>query len=300
MKSHATGARELGNVRDAFLRFFKEEAPSFDTALLIRVGKNREPAPREATRARARELAAILNFAVLLESECRHAVALVDRFPHVASRDLAFNISKQASVQLNWSWPGHAPSTALDGHALSRVDLRRIFCTPPLAELATLMLSAKRTREGGLSQAARRAALHLSEAVVSSLAESRVLGGVTAIEILIGEIGMRTDRLERRIRALVGADRYASLRGKAMFDARNAYVHDGGEASEPVAQRAIALAAEVVCKVADLVRVFRSKQQLTNYLDVVVAADSALDGCPAEHVGGLKGVRHHRRSGDTP
>lgn len=139
-----------------------------------------------------------------------------------------------------------------------------------------------------------RAATRAFDAIHAPTFDARLLGAVTAVEILVGDQSGGWNSLKQRVRALLGKG-HEAFRADEVWSARHAYVHDGAEISPVAALLSCGLAASVLFHVAALAGRCKTRDALISYLDLLVAVDrtSALWAGGAESP--LKTIQLHLR-----
>lgn len=146
------------------------------------------------------------------------------------------------------------------------------------------------TRDSPMRDTVLRAAVRIFDSIHASSFDSRLLGSVTAIEILIGDQAGGWRELKRRTRSLLGPGEDV-FRADEVWSARHDYVHQGGEVEPVAALLACGLATSVLFHVAALAGRCKTRAALAGYLDLLAAAqrsDALWEGLPTNPTAQLR------------
>lgn len=157
---------------------------------------------------------------------------------------------------------------------MSRSELKRFLNQKNFAGLTNILLTQGRNISKSLHNTINQAAIRLADAIHSISPSSQLLGSVTAIEILLSELGDPYDVIKKRLSSLIGSDAYALHNGDNIFNARHRYVHRGDEIFEfKMSTEAIVLSILALLNYSNATTKFSSKQDLLNYLDFVISSE---------------------------
>jgi len=125
----------------------------------------------------------------------------------------------------------------------------------------------------GLRKVVVGALLRLFEAIHAPSFESRLMGAITSIEILLSDRNWET--LKKRVVALLGTGSLSTYGVDELFRLRHAVVHERGDVSHLQALLAVGMAMSSLFTVALLSYSVIHVQGLHRYLDFVAAAQAA-------------------------
>jgi hypothetical protein len=157
---------------------------------------------------------------------------------------------------------------------MSRSELKTFFQQTCFARLTAILLTQEASIGRSLKNAITQSALRLADAVHANATSSQLLGTVTAIELLLGELGDSFEVIQKRLAGLIGNDVINRYHADQIFWARHRYVHKGEDIKDhTISSNAIALALLSLLTYADAAAAFRSKPEIVQYLDFISSAD---------------------------
>lgn len=228
----------------------------------------------DAAEDRAFVVAAVLSIVFLAESRRGETCGLVQQL-HRRKRDLAMlEINEGGFV---YQGGGGQSRIILDRKfniQVSRSQLKNLLRQDRYQGLANTVLIQQPELGKSLRNANVQSALRLADAVHAISYSSQLLGAVTAIEILVAEMGDSYDTIKKRLCVLIGDDAVNLYQADAIFQARHRYVHKGEEVElYDLATNAVALALQSLLNYSNASFKFRSKLEIVQYLDFVALSN---------------------------
>lgn len=279
LKLNESGPPGNDNERDALfmVKRFIRDAP-FESFLAIRRTSTGDLDDDEARdlrfsggSARANEIASVLSLVLLAHSKTASTCALADRL------QIAF--VSIVAVETNGGGYSQTVSTAGSGHyigrdqkrllRLSRQEVSSFLRHPELEALVEMLLIRSESTASSIRRAVLGACLRLSESLHASSVASRVLGAVTALEMMVlTEANTDYGTIQARVGALIGTAEADRFRLPEILRARHRYVHRGEEPEDKtLSHSAIGLALLSLLRLATLSRGFQRRDSIVEYLD---------------------------------
>jgi len=248
---------------------FREEFHSF---LAVRRSGVVEPGQKsklkESAEKRAYEVAALMTLTFLSVNKQGETCGLVEQL-HRRSKSIAMLELEEGGFAFHGG--GGSARMILDQKhnvKMCRSELKRFLWQRRFAGLTDILLSQKSPVASSLKNAVTQSAIRLSDAIHANAISSQLLGSVTAVEVLLGDLGDSFDTLKSRLAALLGKEATDRYQADDVFWARHRYVHKGEEVSDSsISSKSIALALLALLTYADAAQAFESKAEIVCYLD---------------------------------
>jgi hypothetical protein len=188
---------------------------------------------------------------------------------------------------------------------VSRATIRAKLLRPhPTRWLANALICRQPPLPRGLERIITNAALRLSDAVHTFSPSARVIGSVTAIEVLLIHDDQNSDYklLSERTRSLLGPWTSDFYKASAVYKTRHKCVHTGLEVTDQdIELRAVGLALACILRFAEAAWSFPHKQAVLEYLDWHTNADTVREKLDETEGEALNKALHnhfrHRREG---
>ena len=162
---------------------------------------------------------------------------------------------------------------------ITREDLLARVEDSRFADLCEVVLwPNKKLRKAPLRRVIIQAVDRLARALFAVDSSERLLGAVTAMEILLATGRIGYEKIKDRLVALLGDEVGQALRAKDVFEARHKYVHEGKRFETGLADHAVRLAAaalEVYLLVSEEIE---DKESIGRYLDLRCRCNELLKG----------------------
>lgn len=147
------------------------------------------------------------------------------------------------------------------------------------ADLCEIILwPSKKLRKAPLRRVIVQAVDRLARALFAVDSSERLLGAVTAIEILLATGRIGYERIKDRLVALLGHEVGRALKASDVFDARHKYVHEGKRFEVGLADQAVRLAAAALNIYVTVSEEIGDKDSIGRYLDFRCRCDELLEG----------------------
>lgn len=226
-----------------------------------------------AAYSRALQISATLAFIFLSTSESGLTCGLIEQIRYKTQSVAALDVD-QKQFMMAISPSGASPVAIRDRKEsikLSVSQLQDILNSEVFGSLASILLPNKSPCARSLRRALSASVSRLSDTIYSPDLGTRLLGAVTAIEILLSESGDSYQDIIRRLTALLGKPVLESFGVREIFEARHLYVHKGEEPKRfsPIGSESIGLALNTIFKYSDLALQFSAKQPILDYLELV-------------------------------
>ena len=226
-----------------------------------------EPWFRSA-RKRAREITSGVSLVLLAMNQRGATCGLVEDFGKSSQHFLVLDFETSGfAFQAGGTW-GHMAYARERAIRLTRRQLRaRINCRACTA-LTQVLLYRKAKLSKWLRTILVEASLNLGIAVHATMPEGRLLGAVTAIEILLSDDFGRFETTKRRLQVIVGQRATQAFKADEVLKSRHAYVHRGQAIADPeLPLFAVKLALTCLFRVAETAVRFRSRSEMLDYLE---------------------------------
>ncbi len=222
---------------------------------------------------RASEISATLALIFLSRNKRGLTCGLVEQIYHKMQPFSALDIT-QAQFIISSSWGRNFSHTILDPKQsiqFSASQIQDILDSQEFGSFASILLMRNSTCGKSTRRALSASASRLAEAIHSPNRATRLLGAVTAIEILLSESGDTYDAIIRRLVTLLGKPILEQFRVKELLHSRHLYVHKGEEPqiSSNIDLNAIGLALNTIFKYSHLALQFSTKQAIIDYLELI-------------------------------
>lgn len=147
------------------------------------------------------------------------------------------------------------------------------------ADLCEIVLwPSKKLRKSPLRRVIVQSVDRLARALFAVDSAERLLGAVTAMEILLATGSTKYDRIKDRLLALLGDDVGRVFSAEDVLEARHKYVHEGKRFEAGLADHAVRLAAAALEIYVMVSKEIRDKESLGRYLDLRCRCDELLEG----------------------
>ena len=242
---------------------------------------------------RAKEVSALLTLVFLYDNKHGRTCGLVEQ--------LHRNHKKRVLMQLdtgNFSYQmgGHTGGMLLSPERyikLKREELNEYIYQNKFINLTNTLLRKSKGSKS-IRNSIIQSALRLSDSIHAIDISSRVLGVITAIEILISELGDSFDTIKRRLRVLIGVNQFDKYSANEVFMTRHRYVHKGKQIEDwEISLKAIALGLLCLFHFAEASYGFRNRMEFIHYLDFVNKAQMLESSWGSEEKKAFNTLLHH-------
>ncbi len=228
---------------------------------------------------RASEISSLLTLFFLANGTSGETCGLVEQIQIAMPQNITIlgadygGSFKFSNYPLNHSL---ASSPILDSESslhMSSQELSNILTQNGFDNFYQIMSSPKRLVPKSSHNSIVQSSLRLSESVLSANFSTRLLGAITAIEILLTKEITPFKVTKHRVKTLLGESLCTQYKLENVFTTRNNYVHDGKEIEEDMSTKAIALALACILSYSDIAHLFSSKDNILAYLDFISTSE---------------------------
>lgn len=224
--------------------------------------------PALIAKERAEQVAALLALVFLARGTLGKTCGLVEQ--------IHFNMQSITMLNLENGSFKHSFNSSSNSYLLDnfnsikirRENLLNILAEDDFKGLSEIILPQKSSLPKSIRNAVIQSSVRLTEAIHSPKLSTKLLGAVTAIEILLTDQPTDYKTIKNRISALLGSDLSNQYNVEIILKTRHEYVHEGKEVlNEKTPVNAVALALSCILAYLDIVKLFSVKSSLLTYLD---------------------------------
>jgi len=227
-----------------------------------------------AAESRAYEIAALLTLAFLYQNKLGGTCGLVEQLHRRRKSIAMLELEGGGFAFQSGGEFGQMILNERYNIRMSRAELKKLLYQRKFSGLTNVLLRQRQNLGKSLRNAVTQSALMLADSVHAVNPSSQLLGSVTAIELLLADLGDSYEKIKGRLSALVGRDLVDRYDAEMVFQTRHHFVHKGERLkARIVALRAIALALLGLLNYADTAPAFSTKSDFLHYLDFISSAD---------------------------
>ena len=228
-----------------------------------------------SARRRACLIASLISLVLLARSKRGRTCGLVEHLGRSSENFFVMDFDVGTWAFQGGGGGGHMIYAREQTVRLTRAKLLAAVGAKSFRVLSSVCLLRRDKLPKSLGNSIAEATLTLGIAVHSEMPERRLLGAVTAMEILLSDDLGRYETTERHLEILVGEKSRHSFRAKEVFRSRHAYVHRGQRISDPTLPLAATrLALLCLVRFAQCAPRFRSRTEMMDYLDMTSKTQS--------------------------